>query len=81
MVKDADNLDVELELKELEAMGNKLGQALYPTRLKVVESKFYTETARQMWHEIQNSDPHHWHMSGKNRLNSGDWSEQAETEK
>ena len=73
IVKDADNLDVDLELKELEAMGNKLGNALRPTRERVMETKFYTDTARAMWKEIQKSDPHHWHVSGKNRLNSGDW--------
>jgi putative hydrolase of HD superfamily len=73
IVKDADYLDVELELKELEAMGNRLGKALQPTRQKIVESKLYTQTARKMWREIQDSDPHSWHMSGKNRLNYGDW--------
>ena len=73
IVKDADNLDVDLELKELEAMGNKLGTALAPTRARVVETKFYTQTAKDMWNAIQSSNPHHWHISGKNRLNSGDW--------
>jgi putative hydrolase of HD superfamily len=62
IVKDADHLDVDLELKELEAMGNKLGQALYPSRENAVEDRFFTETARQMWRDIQNSDPHHWHI-------------------
>jgi putative hydrolase of HD superfamily len=65
IVKDADYLDVELELKELEAMGNKLGQALYPTRKMVAEKKFYTESARKMWATIQKSDPHHWHLIGR----------------
>jgi 5'-deoxynucleotidase YfbR-like HD superfamily hydrolase len=62
IVKDADYLDVELELKELEAMGNRLGQVLMPSRKKIVEEKLYTETARKMWYKIQESDPHHWHM-------------------
>jgi|SRR5579859_1519681 len=73
VVKDADNLDVDLELKELEAMGNKLGAALQPTREHVAETKFYTKTARNFWKEIQASDPHDWHRLGKNRYNSGDW--------
>src|SRR5260221_9953749 len=72
VVKDADNLDVDLELKELEAMGNKLGEALRPTREKVAETKFYTETAKKMWKDIQASDPHTWHMTGKNRFTTGD---------
>jgi putative hydrolases of HD superfamily len=62
IVKDADHLDVDLELKELEAMGNKLGKALYPSREQALESRFFTETARKMWQEIQTSDPHHWHL-------------------
>jgi 5'-deoxynucleotidase YfbR-like HD superfamily hydrolase len=74
IVKDADNLDVDLELKELEAMGNKLGQALQPIRDKVSATQFFTETAKKMWREIQNSDPHSWHMTGKNRFTTGDWS-------
>ncbi len=65
IVKDADHLDVDLELKELEAMGNKLGQALLPSREQALDTRFYTETARKMWHEIQNSDPHHWHLMAR----------------
>ena len=73
IVKDADNLDVDFELKELEAMGNKLGEALQPTREYVAETKFYTDTARKIWKSLQGSNPHAWHMLGKNRFNSGDW--------
>jgi putative hydrolases of HD superfamily len=65
VVKDADYLDVELELKELEAMGNQLGKALSATRSIIVEEKFYTETARKFWHAIQKSDPHKWHMDAR----------------
>jgi putative hydrolase of HD superfamily len=65
IVKDADHLDVDLELKELEAMGNKLGNALYSSREKALESRFFTQTARNMWKEIQHSDPHHWHLMAR----------------
>ena len=73
IVKDADNLDVDFELKELEAMGNDLRTALQPTREYVAETKFYTDTARAIWKALQDSNPHAWHMLGKNRFNSGDW--------
>ncbi len=66
IVKDADHIDVDLELKELEAMGNKLGKALYPTRLADLDSRFHTETGKAMWQTIQDSDPHHWHMAARN---------------
>ncbi len=73
IVKDADNLDVDLELKELEAMGNTLGQSLKATREHVASTKFYTETAKRIWQAIQTSNPHDWHMLGKNRFTTGDW--------
>jgi putative hydrolases of HD superfamily len=73
IVKDADNLDVDFELKELESMGNQLRAALQPTREHVAENKFYTETARQIWKAVQGSNPHSWHMLGKNRFTTGDW--------
>jgi putative hydrolase of HD superfamily len=65
VVKDADHLDVDLELKELEAMGNKLNQALYPSRESNIETRFYTETAKKMWQAIQNSNPHNWHLEAR----------------
>lgn len=63
VVKDADYLDVELELKELEAMGNQLGKALSPTRANIVDEKLYTESAREFWRQIQTANPHNWHMT------------------
>jgi len=65
IVKDADHLDVDLELRELEAMGNKLGQGLMPSRQEDHKYRFFTETARKMWQEIQKSDPHHWHLMAR----------------
>jgi len=65
IVKDADHLDVDFELKELEAMGNKLGKALYPSRERALQNRFFTATARKMWQELQNSDPHHWHLMAR----------------
>lgn len=63
IVKDADILEVELELKELEAMGNTLREALSQSRQNVVEEKLFTESGKKMWHEIQNADPHNWHLA------------------
>ncbi len=73
IVKDADNLDCDLEIKELEAQGNSLSAAFADTRKRVYESQFFTETARKMWLAIQSSNPHDWHMHGRNRVKSGDW--------
>jgi 5'-deoxynucleotidase YfbR-like HD superfamily hydrolase len=74
IVKDADNLDVDLELREQYANGNaiKLTDDFAPMR-NCVYDKLTTQTAKVMWREIVISDPHDWHLNGKNRGNQGDW--------
>jgi len=75
IVKDADNIDVEFELREQEAKGHSIGAALRKQREEMVRPhKLYTETAKKLWDEIRKSDPHDWHvLSSKNRFKSGDW--------
>ena len=70
IVKDADNLDVDLELSEQEARGNKLKRLWDRTR---VYESLYTESARKIWKEIQESNPHDWHLNARNRYTTGDW--------
>lgn len=72
IVKDADNLDCDLELSEQLALGVDLRTVLEPTRLAVYD-RLYTESARQMFHEIRSANPHAWHLEGVNRLTVGDW--------
>jgi putative hydrolase of HD superfamily len=74
IVKDADTLDVDLELREQAAVGNKLEEILHEQR-KQVKTMLYTESAKKLWDVIQESSPHDWHVLGKNRLNAGDWKE------
>lgn len=71
IVKDADNLDVELEIKEQEVRGNKIGNGWKKHRLTIYR-KLYTKTAKMIWKEIQTSNPHDWHYKGRNRFNAGD---------
>lgn len=73
IVKDADNLDVDLELKEQAARGLQLGQDFAPMRQHVSETKLYTKTAKKLWKEIQTSNPNSWHLNSANRFNQGDW--------
>jgi putative hydrolase of HD superfamily len=73
IVKDADNLDVDLELKEQAARGFTLGTTLQPGRAHVGATKLYTKTAKKIWKLIQTSDPNQWHWNSVNRFNSGDW--------
>ncbi len=74
IVKDADNLDVNIELKELESKGDALGKEWLKERKEKVYPKLHTDTARRFWDEIAKSDPHGWHRnSARNRFRGGDW--------
>jgi putative hydrolases of HD superfamily len=61
-VKDADNLDIDVELRELEERGSQLPQKWATQRRMIRDQKLYTESARQIWDEIQATDPASWHM-------------------
>lgn len=63
IVKDADNLDVDLELKELEEKGHQLPIKWRDFRRLIRNEKLYTDSAKQMWDEIQTSDVSSWHMA------------------
>ncbi|MEI6345947.1 MAG: HD domain-containing protein [bacterium] len=74
IVKDADTLDVELELMEEHSRGNKVAERLMSLRKVAVFEKLFTESACQFWNKIHQTDPHDWHVnSSGNRFNSGDW--------
>lgn len=68
LVKDADNLDIDLELKELEEKGHQLPIKWREFRQKVRNEKLYTQAAKTLWDEIQTSDPASWHMSANKWL-------------
>ena len=63
IVKDADNLDVDFELKELEERGSKLPAKFAHTRKMVREEKLYTQSAKSIWDELQGVDPSSWHLT------------------
>jgi putative hydrolases of HD superfamily len=72
IVKDADNLDVDIELQEQYVNGVKIKEDFQIMRNRVYEILF-TDTAKKIWKEIQNSNPHDWHVNGNNRFTNGDW--------
>ncbi|MCR4279820.1 MAG: HD domain-containing protein [Candidatus Komeilibacteria bacterium] len=72
IVKDADILDVDLELKEQASKGNNLNELWHDQRARNYEF-LHTDSARELWKKIQNANPHDWHLKGSNRLNAGDW--------
>lgn len=74
IVKDADNLDVDMELAEQATQGNKVFRnEKMDLRKKDVRPRLFTETAKQMFDEIITANPHDWHLKGRNRHSHGDW--------
>jgi 5'-deoxynucleotidase YfbR-like HD superfamily hydrolase len=74
IAKDADNLDVDLEMVEQAAQGGILDKLWFEKRKDNVRSILFTETAKKMFDEIYAANPHDWHnVRGRNRHNSGDW--------
>ncbi len=74
IVKDADNLDCDLELTEVGDTG--FTASLAETRRRV-RDKLHTDTARALFDAIYADDPHAWHTTGPNRLTAGDWGDGA----
>lgn len=74
IVKDADNLDVDMEIREQGSTGHSLATGWAENRAFVGSNKLYTAAAKKLHQEIWQSNPHDWHMlSPSNRLNGGDW--------
>jgi putative hydrolase of HD superfamily len=67
IVKDADNLDTDIELHERQDEW-RFGKEMGSVRRRVFEQKLFTESAKQLWQQVQESDPHRWYASEFNRL-------------
>lgn len=73
IVKDADNLDIQLELMEQKARGHSLEVVWSKMRKERIFPKLFTKTAKKLWIDIQKANPHDWHLNGNNRFKTGDW--------
>ena len=71
IVKDADWLDVDLEIREQKAAGRKHMEAWDHNR-GLVEKLLYTKSGKKMWRRIQTSDPSDWYRHARNRYVEGD---------
>jgi putative hydrolases of HD superfamily len=72
IVKDADILDVELELIETKSRGHSMGTIWTKDRKDKVYPKLYTQSAKKMWEDMHKANPHDWHLNGRNRFTKGD---------
>ncbi len=73
IAKDADNLDVDFELVEQAVNGNPLKNNWQENRTFVAKQKLYTQTAKKLFDQLTDANPHSWHLEGRNRRNNGDW--------
>ena len=70
IVKDADNLDVDLELRELAEKGSTLPQKWFKSRKLVRTKKLYTASAKKVWDLLQKADSASWHINANHWLQS-----------
>ena len=68
IVKDADNLDVDFELRELASRGSTLPVKWLKGRKIVRAKKLYTASARKIWDALQKSDSDSWHINANRWL-------------
>src|SRR3989344_4369870 len=62
LVKDADNLDIDLESRELAEQGSQLPDKWKTFRKKIRDEKLYTKSAKEFWELAQTVDVASWHM-------------------
>jgi putative hydrolase of HD superfamily len=58
IVKDADRIDVDIEIQELIIRGHDMTR--WEKRRKHVEKEFFTKSGRELWKAVQGSDPSNW---------------------
>ena len=63
IVKDADNLDVELELSELKARGSDTARKMQKTRRARLLKALYTKSAKKLLREFPRVVPASWFLS------------------
>ena len=68
VVKDADNLDIDLELRELEERGSQLPEKWKSLRIIVRNEKLYTQAAKDLWDSLQEVDVADWHITANKWL-------------
>ncbi|HAT74309.1 MAG: Metal dependent phosphohydrolase [Candidatus Moranbacteria bacterium GW2011_GWF2_36_839] len=74
IVKDADNLDIDLELMEQKDANESLFKLKSESRKKIIPKKLFTKTAKKIFREIYLSDVNSWHFNSENnRFKTGDW--------
>lgn len=72
IVKDADWLDIDFEIREQKAMGRAHMEAWDENR-GVMHKILFTKSAKKLIKEIQKSNPIDWYKNARNRFTEGDY--------
>lgn len=72
IVKDADCIDIHIELEELYVTGITLKKD-FKEMYDSIHDLLFTQTAKKLWREIEKTNPHSWHLNANNRFKVGDW--------
>lgn len=62
MVKDADNLDIDIEMREMADRGHLLPAQWRDGRMKMRDTRLYTESAKEIFDAIQTSNSSAWRI-------------------
>ncbi|MCL2094601.1 HD domain-containing protein [Candidatus Saccharibacteria bacterium] len=73
IVKDADNLDCELECVESTARGETFGRKIQKNIRTTIRDRLFTDSAKTLYDAIQTGDPLDWFVHGRGRHTHGDW--------
>jgi|SRR3989338_362255 len=68
IVKDADNLDVDLECRELTERGSQIPKKFQVFRKLVRDEKLYTQAAKELWDDLDTVDVADWHLKANKWL-------------
>lgn len=71
IVKDADWLDVDLEIREQLARGVSTIKVWLANR-KLIYKHLHTKSGKKLWQQIHKSNPQDWFKNARSRFNSGD---------
>ena len=63
IIKDADHLEVDIELRELAKVGSTTAAKWQEGRRQIRDNKLHTESAKKLWDELQETDPDAWQLS------------------
>jgi putative hydrolase of HD superfamily len=80
IVKDADWLDVDLEIQEQKAAG-RIHMKAWDDNRKIIYGRLYTKQGKKLWKLIKKSDPVNWYRTARNRFVEGDLAKEVKARK